>query len=560
VLDKYDVPKWIVDDVLSNAPRLREEATGALSRRQYDAAGRGSVLLRRPDGTITRLHLPLHVTQQADLLPLVDTKELERAAQAVKGWDWESGVRTRCATSTRSARLGVSGTKGRRRSRWPCDVPAEALELFYSLWRPATLLRVGWPVRILMDEQLRILSKIGAMSHGATARGRCGRQHQAAVDAMGVPDRRRREGRRARPPDVRGGDIPSRSPPGSVRAAVGDYETTLKLRSGQTVTLPPAFGTPGDAAQVFKRLNSSSGAFRELAVREEDALLKSFRKHTGSWTSFTPDHGDYPAIWTQTVNRQLKQSAFARQFLAGASVDDAPVAREDRRGHRLRARDGLAAGLVPASRRRRRRSGRPLRADTGAPLEAARGEDHARRSGARCARSDGPSGGARRGARPGARPVRDLEGCAERARRLFKWLGQVPTDVLSRNPFFDSMYRMEAERLANLADDGARQAGRLLGEEDLADIASKARRFALNQSQDLLYDLAEKSHLAHMLRFVAPFYMAWQEVLTRWAGIAVDNPAFVARMRQVWDAPEKAGIVSDEHGRVVDEHGRRPIR
>jgi hypothetical protein len=272
-----------------------------------------------------------------------------------------------------------------------------------------------------------------------------------------------------------------------------------------------------------------------------------------------PDHGDYPAIWTQTVNRQLKQSAFARQFLAGASVDDGPdwLAKTDEGiayaremgwrpdsflRHAEDVGDQVGRYVPTPELRTKLLEGKVTHADL--------------RQG--CARSDGPSGGARRGARAGARPVRDLEGCAERARRTCS-SGSArcrPTCCpATRSSTRCTGWKRNGSRTSPMTARAKPAAS--LGEEDLADIASKARRFALNQSQDLLYDLAEKSHLAHMLRFVAPFYMAWQEVLTRWAGIAVDNPAFVARMRQVWDAPEKAGLVSDEHGRVVDEHGQR---
>jgi hypothetical protein len=39
--------------------------------------------------------------------------------------------------------------------------------------------------------------------------------------------------------------------------------------------------------------------------------------------------------------------------------------------------------------------------------------------------------------------------------------------------------------------------------------------------------------------------------MTRWAGIAVQNPAFIARMRLVWNAPEKAGLITDQEGNPV---------
>ena len=118
-------------------------------------------------------------------------------------------------------------------------------------------------------------------------------------------------------------------------------------------------------------------------------------------------------------------------------------------------------------------------------------------------------------------------------------LGATPTDVLSRQPYFDWHYTAEVNRLVNLAaDQGVAFA------PDLArQMEAKARNYALGESKRLLYDLAESSELAHTLRFVSPFFSAWQEVLSRWTSIAVDNPAFVARMHEVWRAPERAGLV-----------------
>lgn len=628
VLDKYDVPKWIVDDVLKKAPRLREEATGALSRRMYDAEGRGSVLVEQADGVPTRVHLPLHVTQQADLLPLVDVGELERAARAVKGWDWDSGVFDSMKNAYEEARLAPSGSKGAQAVALAMDAPAELLDVFYSLWRPATLLRVGWPARILADEQLRILSKLGAMSHvGTLAEATVDNVRQRLTPwEVTVADGEKLAGRGL--PKLADA-MPEQVAEGLVRRGIGDYENVIKARSGETYRLAPAFGPPGDAANVFKRLNSSSGAFRELAVQGEDELLRTMRQHTGSWTSFDPKHGDYPAIWASTVNRQIKQSAFARQALQGKTIEEmvdwlagkgeqvadaAPtgsigvgsyVKAADRSniGRVVSINDDGSAAVRFVNKTEGTEATVSLRLDQLSLRESAKkaaaemtGPEYAREMGWRPKNFEAhaadvldqvqryvPTDDLRRTllerdlshadlakAVPDeiARPAVHGEDIAQALGQsglgklvrnvrdgMFKWLGQLPTDVLSRNPYFDAMYRMEGERLINLADDAAKTAGRALEQGDLDRIAGQARRFALNESQSLLYDLAEKSHFAHMLRFAAPFYMAWQEVLTRWAGIAVDNPTYVARLRQVWDAPEKAGLVSDENGYTIDAEG-----
>ncbi|HYH52141.1 MAG TPA: hypothetical protein VEG38_21575, partial [Acidimicrobiia bacterium] len=135
--------------------------------------------------------------------------------------------------------------------------------------------------------------------------------------------------------------------------------------------------------------------------------------------------------------------------------------------------------------------------------------------------------------------------------RAMKVLGTIPTDVLSRQPYFDYHYTNEVTRLINLAADQ----GADLTPEFARQVEDKARNYALGESKRLLYDMADESELSHTLRFISPFYSAWQEVLTRWAGITVENPAFVARLHEVWRSPERMGIVQDEDGNTINADG-----
>ena len=546
-LQFHNVPKDIVDNVLAQARRGRQEAMGALSRRKYDADGRGSIVVPGADGTVERIHLPLHVTQQANLLPLADINEIERAAQAVRGLLPGAGPVERY----RAVRMGASGTQTARKIAAATDLPAQTLEAFYSVWRPGTLLRAGWPVRILGDEQLRILSKIGAMAQVKTLATGAARDIKQRLTPweMQLDDGTVLTGRGL--PKLSKA-TPEQIEQGIVKRGIGDYETTILARNGESVALPPAFGVPGDAANYMKRLNSSSSAFRDLVVPSEEGILRELRKGTGSWTSIAADSGEYAPAWEGAVNKQIRQSAFAREALAGRTVEgmtdwlgrtDEGIAYARQMGWSAATFESHAADVldqvhryVPTEGLRSRLLERDL---THADLTRAVPDKSLRPAvhGEEMAQAFGNS--------PILDHVRTIRDS------LFKWLGQQPTDVLSRNPYFDAMYRAEGERLINIHA----EAGRTLDAELLAEVAEKSRRFALNESQKLLYDLAEKSQFAHMLRFASPFYMAFQEVLTRWAGIAVDNPTFVARARLVWDSPEKAGIVTDEHGYRIDENG-----
>ena len=113
--------------------------------------------------------------------------------------------------------------------------------------------------------------------------------------------------------------------------------------------------------------------------------------------------------------------------------------------------------------------------------------------------------------------------------RTFERLMTTPTDTLSRNPYFKRVYEQYME---DAIGKFKKTSGEYeLTEEALRGLESSARRKALNETRDLLYDLAERSEFSDMMRNIMPFFNAYQEVLTRWAGLAIDNPAFVARAR-----------------------------
>lgn len=105
----------------------------------------------------------------------------------------------------------------------------------------------------------------------------------------------------------------------------------------------------------------------------------------------------------------------------------------------------------------------------------------------------------------------------------FKAFGTIPTDVLSRNRYFAFVYRHEMEsKLAGVAESR-------ISKETLNAWEESARQTALTETKKLLYDMAERSEFAEMMRNIMPFYSAWQEVLTRWAGLLVENPEMAAR-------------------------------
>lgn len=123
-----------------------------------------------------------------------------------------------------------------------------------------------------------------------------------------------------------------------------------------------------------------------------------------------------------------------------------------------------------------------------------------------------------------AKQSRLLERIGEQLDSMFSNIGTLPTDILTRSLVFRTTYTTEmAKRLAVFENNGRFR----LKESDITKMERQARDVALKDTRDLLYDLAERSKFEEMFANIMPFYGAWQEVISRWTGLAVRNPAFV---------------------------------
>ena len=130
-----------------------------------------------------------------------------------------------------------------------------------------------------------------------------------------------------------------------------------------------------------------------------------------------------------------------------------------------------------------------------------------------------------------------LEGGLERVREvtdtLYERIAGLTTDELSRNPLFFRVYRRSMERrIGALQDELGTNIN--IPSSTLNQMENAARADALQEVRYLMYDLAESSRFSDMMRNVFPFFNAWQEVLTRWAGLSIENPLFAARMKDTF--------------------------
>jgi hypothetical protein len=124
----------------------------------------------------------------------------------------------------------------------------------------------------------------------------------------------------------------------------------------------------------------------------------------------------------------------------------------------------------------------------------------------------------------------------------FENIGTMPTDALTRSTVFNAVYQREvARQLGGL--ENTPNNFRLTG-KTVKQIEDRARVVAMSETKDLLYDLAERGRFEEIVSNLMPFVGAWQEVVTRWSGIAVDNPLMIAQVVRNWrllDAEDDEG-------------------
>lgn len=500
--------------VMSKINQNRATAQQVMKGRVYDGEGRSRLQFK--DDATGELHdYPLLASQTANVLPLADIGAARKAITEI----------------------------GEIKKRFPgADLTEDALEKFTRYWKPSVLLRVGWPIRVVTDEQMRIIGKIGAISVMMNAgRGLANVTNNqiaraSAVASRGVDD----NGVRISAKEAAKNAEQTRIGFGTEK--VGDYE------------IDSLFGTDPNAPTAAFNLTASKPVFERAFSDVEAQELNELRRRTANYKSISPtaDPAEYGDAWLDAVNQQIGRDPLARIFLKGGEHEDAVKwlktpegkAHLDRLPLRRRNLEEFAgavqdqveaytmgnADIMAAALRQRATTDDLFKV---APDPAQRPMVHGE------VLSDAIGKG----------PVSEALGRI--VQTMYTALGSVPSDTLSRHPYAATMYSREARRMTEMLDAQARKSGERLTAQDLDLIKKRSTEYAISETQKLLYDLAEQSDMAHLLRFVSPFYSAWQETMTRWAGIAVENPGYAMQMKQVWESPERAGIITDEFGNPV---------
>ena len=326
------------------------------------------------------------------------------------------------------------------------------------------------------------------------------------------------------------------------RIASGSYEVTTS--DGATYVLDDAFGGPlGD---MFRQIASSGSSFERMVDTNSDIYARTVASK--GIQAIRPTDKGYFEQWAQTLRTQFGNSEVVRQLNDGKSIDEITswlVSSQD--GRDLRKRLSLAS--ADAKEYVVRINGF---FDSYLPVE----------SGLRAKLRDITSADLRTTFKdPSDLPVihghlledaffnKSDKIMKKAINGAFKLLGTMPENAWARHPLYSHLYRRELKRRVDIAA-GLKEDGRLTAAEQ-AKIMAATHKIAQRDMKSILFNIERRSNLAAAMKYISPFFSAQENSYKTWLKLAASNPAIVNRAYNIWQSPNRAGLVTDYEGNPI---------
>jgi hypothetical protein len=327
------------------------------------------------------------------------------------------------------------------------------------------------------------------------------------------------------------------------RIGSGTYDITTT--DGKTYQLYDAFGGP--LGEMFRRIASSGNSFQRMVESNSDMFARKLQ--TKGFGVVKPIDPGYFEQWAQTLRQQFGNSAVIKKLAAGETIED------------------VTRWLVASP------EGRDLRRRLAIPSSEA--AEHVTKINGFFDKYLPKSSGLRGSLRditasdlrtvfndPTTLPIihgNVLEEALFNTGKLnvrkaingaFHLLGTLPEDTWARNPLYVQLYRQEARRRIEIAS-GLKEGFLTPAEQEAVMAAS--HKIAVRQMKGILFNIERRTNLAAAMKFISPFFSAQENAYKTWLNLAVANPAIINRGYNVWQAPNRSSLVTDQDGNIVPE-------
>lgn len=550
------------DEIIAVGPEAKwvDEIAGAVA----EEAGQGA--------------RPVLASQIEDWVSLVDPRQLSHFA----------------GTTFRGSMDGFVGRNIGRAQRGLDEVwtlTETGLSMFNRVWKFAALLRpAAYFVRNQVDTQLRLMANMKPLEYLATAvKGASNKVYNWKKIDVATRDlmlRRldlseRVDTLRAQFVAAQGDDalraelkselakataalerLPEHARPSGKKVRIGDTELArrvglargIDVRTGKVTKADPL--DPYQSFDEWKRKYSMDdaedavlGIMTDQTSRATDAMRRS-----RNWDVLYGHEPGWEGAFLRAVNHQVRSDKMGRLILAGA--DEATVVRWLRETPEGRSYFNTISGATPDDA-----WGIAQEAIEHIDTLLPRGTEIRKIAQSRdLTGSDAKKAWELPAHRPGVQGERLTEvhrnplaaEYLKRERQYFNWAATIPEGMMGRHPFYASRFGAHARRLmdeAGLAD------ARALTPKQLSDVRKRADQLARRDVAEILFDTSRKSNLGHAMRFLSPFYSAWEDSIFKWMKIFGTHPETMPLAWKGVRSPNAAGLVVDRDGNRVQPDG-----
>jgi hypothetical protein len=141
--------------------------------------------------------------------------------------------------------------------------------------------------------------------------------------------------------------------------------------------------------------------------------------------------------------------------------------------------------------------------------------------------------------------------------RAFHFLGSLPETTVARHPLARQIYRAEYKNRLNIAlatkrmniNDEAAE----LTVDEINGLRMQVVEATRREVNSTLFTIIRKSYAGEKMRFIMPFFNAWENTIRRWYGLTRDNPAIAARAGQIVASLNNQPNVVDQDGNPTNE-------
>lgn len=451
----------------------------------------------------------------------------------------------------------------------------EGLAMMNKFWKFGALFRIGYPIRVQIDSQLRMMAYLKAQYFALAAEGtknflqsnmdpkvwknlearRIRRQTTNRIGLARMTPQQQTEMddilREAAALRAEGKEIPKELAKRYQKLAkkVGiEYHQTP---DGVFHEITP-YRNYEEMTRLFSELGEGSSNIRRLL--DQNAYdLKNLRA-TGNWDLIFPENSRWLESYLRVVNHQWRNDPVAMRVIAGQSDDQIIDWLRHTDEGRKHWREMHAVGYPDEHSLLERVR---INIENDLPNTELREKVLLRNLTVDDVNEAFPAINQRPAIRAeiheeAQQVSRITEAYNDLTERWFTWANDAPELYMARHPVYVARFKHHMKRLidATYSTDGR------VTREQVEAIRQQSRQLAKRDVSRIMFDVFEAGEPRHAIQFVSPFFSAWEDTMVKWSRLVGINPAIIPRGWQAFQAPNNMGIVTDDEGNPIRGDGK----